>query len=84
MLAEHRPECLEEHLDIDLQATIAHVEQLKRLAFAVLILRIIARDGLPPAGDARRHGQEFHDRIIVSHELVGFDGARTDDTHLAL
>lgn len=29
MLAEHRPEGLEEHLDVNLQTAIAHVEQLE-------------------------------------------------------
>ena len=84
MLAEHRPKGLEKHLDVNLQAPITHVEQLEGLALAILVLRVVARNGLPPAGDARRHRQEFHDRIIVSHELVGLDGTRADDAHLAL
>lgn len=84
MLAEHRPKGLEEHLDVNPQATVAHVKQLEGLTLAVLVLRVVARHGLPPAGNTRRHRQKFHDRVIVGHELVGFDGAWADNAHLAL
>ena len=84
VLAEHRPEGLEEYLDVDLQAPITHVKQFERLPFPVLILRVVARDGLPPAGDARRHGEKLDYGIVIGHELVGFDGAWANDAHLAL
>ena len=84
MLAKHRPKGLEEHLDVNLQTAIAHIKQLERLTFAALVLGVIARYGLPPAGDARRHGEKLDYGIVIGHELVGFDGARTDDAHLAL